>query len=205
MATTIDEIIPLRNIYSYSQIIDPIVNSKNMYYEIKTTVPLKEDGTPYKFDVFVVMGELLRQDKTPRNGYGCRIRNSITVDGNFDIYTCEFNNDYGSTGISSDTISYSENYFGGLGYARFTIGVGYNYTNKTLFYHIDPDKYGKQYGLQISNVEFPTNTRLYMFLVDVSKESTEGLTTNVTSYITTKWYEFEYPDVAEDYIDRSYV
>ena len=203
MATAIDGIIPLRNIYDYSQIIDPIVSSKNMYYEISVTVPCKEvNGTPYKHDIFVVMGELLREDKTPRNGYGCRLRNSISSDKNYDIYTCTFNNDYGSTGINSFTIPYDNDFSSSLGYCRYTIGVGWNYQNKTLFYHLNPTQYGNQYGLQIDNVEFPTNTRLYVFLVDVDKASVDGMNTNISTAIITKWDQFKFPDVAEDYITR---
>ena len=202
----IDGIVPLNNIYCYSQIIDPILNSKNMYYEIKMYVPTTSISPGegfrfniYRFQTFVVMGELLREDKTPRNGYGVKIMNGNTSLSNYDLYTLQFNNDYGSTGINSVTIPYNNKTIP-LGYQTFVIGVGYTYDTKSLFYHIEPDLYGDQYGLEIQNVEFPENTRIYVFLVDVDKTGDSTMTNGIITQIETRFDRFEYPDVANKYI-----
>lgn len=39
---SIDGINPLRNIYTFSQILDPILNTKNMYVEIIATITKKK-------------------------------------------------------------------------------------------------------------------------------------------------------------------
>lgn len=197
--TAIDGINPINIINCYSQIIDPIINSKNMYYEISIQVSETSSTSDllYKNDVFVVMGELLRGDKTPRNGYGCRIRNGVTINENYDIYTCKFNNNYGSTGLNSASIQYNSYTTSSFLCANCTIGVGWNYSTKTLFYHLNPLKHGNEYGLSITNVEFPTNTRIYVFGIDVQKEKMK--TSPLQVFIDTK--NFVYTDVANLYLN----
>lgn len=151
----------------------------------------------YKNDLFIVFGELLVGDKVPRNGYGCKIRQGYTLSSNYDLYTLSFNNDYGSNGISSVTIPY-EYYDSDTYTARVTMGIGWDYNNKQLFFHINPKLYGDGYGLAIPVSSFPKNTRLYILTVDVDKDDTTTNPTTIT--INAKRDKFVYTSVANNYL-----
>lgn len=196
-----DHVDPLNNIIAYSQIIDPIVKNKNMYYEICVTVCQNtlNDNKPYKSWAMVCMGDMYRNKQTPCTGYGVLLKNNVSTDYYYDLYTAQFNNDYGAQGINSVTIPYASG-GSGLGYTMYYVGVGWNYQTKQLFYHINPTLYGDQYGLAIDNVEFPENTRIYLLGIDVDKMDFKqpGMSYPLSIRIMTSG--FIYQNVADKYL-----
>lgn len=202
MAT--DGITPLRNIYTYSQILDPILNSKNMYVEVSVQVTEKSDtDLLYKSDVYIVFGELLRQDKIPRNGYGCKIRNGFSNNDSYDLYTLQFNNDYGGQGINSISIPYNSYQTGtSLFCATMVLGIGWNYETKQLFFHANPNQYGDEYGLSIPVTSFPENTRLYIITVDVDKTDDSFTNQPVQVSVDSIYDYLAYKSVADKYLNE---
>lgn len=199
----IDGITPLNNINCYSQIIDPIITTKNMYYEIDVTVAANQsdNNNQYKSYAIVAMGTMLRNTKVPINGYGVILKNDVTNQFYYDLYTAQFNNDYGGQGINSVSIPYQSG-ISSLGYDKYTVGVGWNYQTKKLFYHINPTQYGDEYGLAIENVTFPENTRIYILGIDVDKKefSSDVLSNPLRVWIKTR-SGFKYQSVADKYLN----
>lgn len=199
----IDGITPLRNIYTYSQILDPILNSKNMYVEVSVQVTEKTDmDLLYKSDVYIVFGELLRQDKIPRNGYGCKIRNGFSNNANYDLYTLQFNNDYGGQGINSISVPYNSYQTStSLFCATMVLGIGWNYETKQLFFHVNPNQYGDEYGLSIPVTSFPENTRLYIIAVNVDKTNNSFMNQPVQISVDSIYEHLAYQSVADKYLN----
>ena len=203
--------IPVSTTYTdYTVISDDlkkVLTNENLYLEFQmvSNNPYNTTGSTYDL-VLPKSLVLLLYDRTSDKSYGVNLVSGFNEENKYAIFTIS-NGVY----LNSVSIPYKANSEGyeSSSYTdstnKYRIGIGYDKATKKLFFHIEPNLYGTEYGLGIDNVELNTDSGFICLLNKAySRTKPDSSTYTFNNYdFEVKWFTkdtgFLYTDTAAKY------
>lgn len=203
--------IPVSTTYTdYTVISDDlkkVLTNENLYLEFQMVSNNPYNTTDSTYDLVLPKSLiLLLYDRTSDKSYGVNLISGFNEENKYAVFTI-------SNGVyqNSVAISYKANSEGyesssyTNGGNKYRIGMGYDKTTKKLFFHIEPNLYGAEYGLGIDNVELNTDSGFVCLLTKAySRTKPDSSTYSFNNYdFEMSWFTkdtgFLYTDIATKY------